>query len=90
MQVRAEQQHRRCEHEPDLRTEQDPAPVANVDLRTEAQRHDHHREELHEADRTDGGRRLRERVNLHEERDQRDLAADLRQHLAGPEQPEIT
>ena len=88
--VRAEQEQRRRDHQPELRADQDLAAVETVDLRAEPDRHEDHRNELHEADGTDGNRRVREVVDLDEERNQCDLAANLREHLAGPEQPKIS
>ena len=49
----------------------------------------HHRPELHEPDRADGGGRSGHPVDLHEQRDRRDLVTGLRDELADPQQPEV-
>ena len=88
-QVRAEQQERGGRHQPDLRAHEQPATIAAVDLRSEADRDKRHRDELRQPDEADRERRARQVVDLDEQRDQGELAADLREQLAPPEEPEV-
>ena len=45
--------------------------------------------QLHQPDESHRGRRVRQRVDLQEDRDERDVRPDLGEHLARPQQPEV-
>jgi len=75
--VGPEEKEARREEQAELRTQEDPAPVVPVDQWAEPECDEHHRHELDDADHADRGRRLGDRVHLHEQRDDRDLRAEL-------------
>jgi hypothetical protein len=80
-----EERHRGEQH---LRPEEEPPPVDGVCDRTADERHHEERPKRAEREQADGERRVREVVELDRNGDERDLAADERDRLAGPETAE--
>ena len=87
--VRRDEQDHGRDSEPHLRGHEHASPIAPVDHGTDQHRRNDHGQELREPDEPDRGRGVGEPVNLHEERDGRDLAAGLRDELAEPQHPEV-
>jgi hypothetical protein len=82
---RPQQQRCRRDDEAGLRREQDLAAIEPVDHRTADDRCQHEGHELHESDQTDLRRRLGQRKDLNEDRNDRDLGACLRDQLGPPD-----
>jgi hypothetical protein len=85
---RVSDQQERHDREPGLGAEQEPAAVDRVGDRAADDRDDEERHERAEAQQADGERRVGQIVELDRDGDKGDLAADVRDRLAGPQTPE--